>query len=70
MIDFDIKRLTENIKTLRDKNDLTQPEVAKKANIPLRTFQDILYGKRIPGADNLVSIANAFGVVEGNWCPR
>lgn len=52
----------EKIRHLRNGLSFTQAEVAEKAAIPFRTYQDIEYGKRMPRAETLGKIASALGV--------
>lgn len=51
----------QNLKQLR--GNLTQAQVAEKANIPLRSLQRLEQGQ-LPHRDNLVALARAFNVPE------
>ena len=52
-------RLTE----LRKLNGLTQPDLAKKSNVPLRSLQNYEYGARNPKVMiHLCRIADFFGI--------
>lgn len=46
----------------REKCGLTQVEVAKKANITERAYQNYEAGERIPRADAAIRIADVLGV--------
>ncbi len=41
---------------------MTQAEVASKANVNVRAYQDYEYGRRFPGIGTAISIADALGV--------
>lgn len=42
----------------------TQQQVAKEANIPFRTYQDIEYGANSRVIRNVIKIADALGVTD------
>lgn len=53
----------ENLKFLRNKYNLTLLEMAFKVKIPLRTLEDIFYGKRTnPRIDTIIKIAIGFNL--------
>ena len=52
------------LKEVRKGAGLTQAKVAEKACIAERTYQEYEYGKRKPGVEVAIRIAEALGVVE------
>lgn len=52
------------LKEVRKGAGLTQAQVAEKACIAERTYQEYEYGKRKPGVEVAIRIAEALGVVE------
>lgn len=54
--------LKENLKRLRTAKGWTQAEVAEKANVPFRSYQNWEVGIREPRLDALPRLARAFGV--------
>lgn len=58
--------LSENLKRLREALKLTQEELAEKAGISFRGYQDIEYGKiESPRAKTIQLLADALGVKIG-----
>jgi transcriptional regulator with XRE-family HTH domain len=51
-----------NLKAMRVRAGLTQLEMAKKAGVPFRTYQNWETGAREPRLQALVALASAFGV--------
>ncbi|WP_312649002.1 helix-turn-helix transcriptional regulator [Aminipila sp.] len=47
------------LKTIREKKGFTQVEVADKANIAIRTYQNYEAGERVPNVHTAISIAKA-----------
>lgn len=62
-MEFDSKKLSENIALLRGK--WTVAHAAEVCKIPYRTFQAIELGNRIPRLDNVIAIARGFKVSLG-----
>ncbi len=52
----------ERLKTLRLENELTQSELAKRANLATSCIAMIESGKREPSAHTVISLANALSV--------
>ena len=55
-------KYAERLKSLRLENELTQSELAKKANLATSCIAMIESGKREPSAHTVVSLANALNV--------
>lgn len=55
-------RVYEKVRAYIDENGLKQVTVAKKAQIPVATFNAMLNGKRTMYADDLRSICHALSV--------
>jgi transcriptional regulator with XRE-family HTH domain len=52
----------ENLRRLREQAGLTQAEMANRARVPFRSYQNWEAGSREPRIKALVSLAAAFGV--------
>ena len=50
------------LKSLRNENSLNQSEVAEELGIARTTYANYEQGKRFPGKENLIAIAEYFGV--------
>lgn len=57
-----INTLATVLKELREKNKLTQKEVAEKVNISQRAYAFYETGDREPSIDTLIKIANLYNV--------
>lgn len=57
-----INTLATVLKELREKNKLTQKEVAEKVNITQRAYAFYETGDREPSIDTLIKIANLYNV--------
>jgi transcriptional regulator with XRE-family HTH domain len=68
-------RFAANLRRLRDRADLTQEELARRAGIHRTQISMIEGGERMPRLDTLIKLAGALGVpvgglVEGiTWSP-
>lgn len=49
------------LRTLREAQDLTQPQLADKAGIPLDTYRDYEQGRSNPSVPRLMRLADALG---------
>lgn len=59
----------EKIKSLRLSKNLTRAELARQANMPLRTLEDWEYLKRVPSrVDYLLRISEVLGVTVDELC--
>lgn len=54
--------LGDNIKTLREKKDMTQEELCKSLNITQSALSHWELGRRQPNVDQLIKLADFFGV--------
>ncbi len=52
----------DNLRRLREAKGWTQADTARRANVPLRSYQNWEEGVREPRLDALVRLATAFGV--------
>jgi transcriptional regulator with XRE-family HTH domain len=52
----------ENLRTLRDRTGLSQTDLAKKAGVSLRSYQNWEVGNREPRIQVLPALAHALGV--------
>jgi transcriptional regulator with XRE-family HTH domain len=52
----------ENLRTLREKAGLSQTELAKKAGVPFRSYQNWETGLREPRISTVTALAEALGV--------
>ena len=59
---MDAKIVGNRIKTTREKQNLTQEQLADKANLSPTHISVIERGLKVPKLDNFVAIANALGV--------
>lgn len=50
------------LKGLREKADLTQPELSRRMNVGIRIIGDWERGVRVPRFDNALSLARELGV--------
>ena len=57
MGNFDMKPFAKRIAHLRIQRGLTQKEVANSLNVPLSTYKEWEYGRRIQGEDIYVRLA-------------
>ena len=55
-------RLGKTIKSIRARQDLTQSQLAERADLSVSYVSLIEQGKRVPGVDVLEKIARAMGV--------
>lgn len=64
VLNLESEQVMKNIRLVetREKRGLTQVEVAKKAKITDRAYQNYEAGERIPRADVAIRIADALGV--------
>lgn len=56
--------IAENVKRLRLSLNLTQEQVAARAEMPHRTYQNLEYGRSMPHSRNIEKLAKALGVSE------
>lgn len=57
------KNLAERLQYIRTQRDWTQSEAAERADLALRTYQDIEYGKnKNPGITGVIRLSQAFDV--------
>lgn len=49
------------LKAIREKNNMTQGQIAKEAQISLAQYQNIEYGTSRPRVDTAIRIADALG---------
>lgn len=54
------KRVAERLCGLRDKKNLTLPEMAKASGVGARSISDYEAGIRLPGGTNLAKLSNFF----------
>lgn len=52
----------ERIARLRDERELTQKEVAEELNVSSQALSQYELGRRSPGSDSLIRLAEIFGV--------
>jgi transcriptional regulator with XRE-family HTH domain len=52
----------ENLRRLRERFGLTQTEMARRAGVPFRSYQNWEMGSREPRLDGLSALAKALGV--------
>ena len=55
----------EILKNLREKNNLTQEEVAKRTGIPYNTYRRYEYGQAFPSARAICALAKLYGLAPG-----
>ena len=63
------KQIGSKIKEIREKFQLTQAQVAEKANIHVNYFARLERGEVNPSAEILKSVAKALGVKSGDILP-
>lgn len=56
------KILSERLRQLREKRNMTQAEVAEAVGIAVRTYQHYESGAREPNVSTFVALAQLFGV--------
>jgi transcriptional regulator with XRE-family HTH domain len=54
--------MAERLKRMREATGLSQAQLAKKAGVPLRTYQEWEYARRTPLLSAAVKLAAALGV--------
>ena len=59
---MDKKQFSQNVKDLRNKQGLTQEQLAEKSGLSLRTIQRIEGGEVTPRSDTIIMLSNTFGV--------
>jgi transcriptional regulator with XRE-family HTH domain len=62
--------IARNVRTLRDRLNLTQEELAEKAGLSLRAVQKIEHGVSMPRSDTLDSIANVLQVTSSEMLSK
>lgn len=60
--EFDMEPFAKRIIQLRTQRGLTQKEVAKALKVPLSTYKEWEYGRRIQGEHVYVALAETLGV--------
>ena len=59
---MELPRYSEILKDLRNKNRLTQTELAKEINISQRAYAHYEKGESEPNIDTLIKLADKYGV--------
>lgn len=57
-----MKSYNERLKELREDNDLTQKELAKKINCAMYSYQRYEYGEQLIPIDKLIKLAKFYNV--------
>ena len=63
------EQISKLLKEFREKADLTQTEVAKKAGLHPNAYAKIERGERLPNLDTLQKICKALGVKSSDVLP-
>lgn len=56
------EEFAKRIRTAFAESGMTQPDLAFKSGVPLRTVHAVLRGERVPHEDNIIPLARALGI--------